>query len=98
MQSGHRTERIGPLTNVSLWPIVPIQHLNRKPPFAPWKNIRLRSTTKESVMESTQHREPWNKGKLVGQKPPLKPKDIWAIRIQLQNAHRVRDFGACQEL
>jgi hypothetical protein len=32
-------------------------------------------------MESSQHREPWNKGKLVGQKPPLKPKDIWAIRI-----------------
>ena len=41
-------------------------------------------------MESNQHREPWNKGKLVGQKPPLKPKDIWAIRIYLQNAHQVR--------
>jgi hypothetical protein len=26
-------------------------------------------------MDSTQHPEPWNKGKLVGQKPPLKPKD-----------------------
>ncbi len=37
-------------------------------------------------MESDQHRVPWNKGKLVGQKPPLKPKDIWAIRIHLQNA------------
>lgn len=35
-------------------------------------------------MESAQCREPWNKGKLVGQKPPLKPKDIWAIRIHLQ--------------
>ena len=39
------------------------------------------------------HREPWNKGKLVGQKAPLKPKDIWAIRIHLQNAHAVRDPG-----
>lgn len=29
-------------------------------------------------METTISREPWNKGKLVGQKPPLKPKDIWA--------------------
>lgn len=28
-------------------------------------------------MESTHRGEPWNKGKLVGQKPPLKPKDIW---------------------
>ena len=44
-------------------------------------------------MEATQHREPWNKGKLVGQKPPLKPKDIWAIRIYLQNEHHVRDLA-----
>lgn len=41
-------------------------------------------------MESTHSREPWNKGKLVGQKSPLKPKDIWAIRIYLQNAHQIR--------
>ncbi len=27
-------------------------------------------------MESNQSREPWNKGKLIGQKPPLKPKDM----------------------
>ena len=27
---------------------------------------------------------PWNKGKLVGQKAPLKLKDIWAIRVRLQ--------------
>ena len=44
-------------------------------------------------MESTEHREPWNKGKLVGQKAPLKPKDIWAIRIHLQNARRARDLA-----
>jgi len=44
-------------------------------------------------MESTQHREPWNKGKLVGQKPALKPKDIWAIRIHLQNENHVRDLA-----
>lgn len=34
---------------------------------------------------------PWNKGKLIGQKPPLKLHEIWAIRIRLQLAHRVRD-------
>jgi site-specific recombinase XerC len=44
-------------------------------------------------MEATQQREAWNKGKLVGQKPPLKPKDIWAIRIYLQNANAVRDLA-----
>ncbi len=44
-------------------------------------------------MESNQRRAAWNKGKLVGQKPPLKPKDIWAIRIHLQNTHRERDLA-----
>lgn len=29
---------------------------------------------------------PWNKGKLIGQKAPLKPKDVWSIRIRLQIA------------
>lgn len=38
-------------------------------------------------------REPWNKGKLLGQKAPLKPKDIWAIRIRLQLQGRVRDLA-----
>ena len=36
---------------------------------------------------------PWNKGKLIGQKPPLKPQEIWAIRVRLQMAHRVRDLA-----
>jgi len=44
-------------------------------------------------METHQTWEPWNKGKLVGQKPPLKPKDIWAIRIHLQHENRVRDLA-----
>ena len=44
-------------------------------------------------MENIHKREAWNKGNLVGQKPPLKPKDIWAIRIYLQNAHAVRDLA-----
>ena len=39
------------------------------------------------------HREPWNKGKLVGQKAPLKLKDIWAIRVRLQLANRARDLA-----
>lgn len=35
----------------------------------------------------------WNKGKLVGQKSPLKLKEIWAIRIRLQLAEKVRDLA-----
>jgi len=38
-------------------------------------------------------RRPWNKGRLIGQKPPLKLKDIWAIRLRLQLAGRVRDLA-----
>ena len=43
-------------------------------------------------MDTIEKREAWNKGKLIGQKPPLKPKDIWASRIHLQNRHAVRDL------
>jgi integrase len=35
----------------------------------------------------------WNKGKLLGQKPPLKLKEIWAIRIRLQLDHRTRELA-----
>jgi integrase len=36
---------------------------------------------------------PWNKGKLLGQKPPLKLKESWAIRIRLQLDHRARELA-----
>ena len=36
---------------------------------------------------------PWNKGKLVGQKPPLKLRDIWSIRIRLQIQNRIQDLA-----
>ena len=35
----------------------------------------------------------WNKGKLLGQKLPLRLKEIWAIRIRLQLDHRVRELA-----
>ena len=38
-------------------------------------------------------REPWNKGKIVGQKAPFKPKDIWALRVRLQMEGRVRELA-----
>lgn len=37
--------------------------------------------------------EPWNKGKVVGQKAPLKLKDIWALRVRLQMANRIRELA-----
>jgi len=41
----------------------------------------------------SQSRQPWNKGKLVGQKAPLKLRDIWAIRVRLQLRNNVRDLA-----
>src|SRR3546814_15797699 len=35
---------------------------------------------------------PWNKGKLVGAKPPLQPKHVWSIRTRLQLDGRLRDL------
>jgi hypothetical protein len=38
-------------------------------------------------------KNPWNKGKLTGQKPPLKLEGIWAIRIRLQLSKQARDLA-----
>src|ERR1022692_4830393 len=38
-------------------------------------------------------RDPWNKGKLVGQKAPLKLRDIWAIRVRLEIGDRKRELA-----
>jgi integrase len=36
---------------------------------------------------------PWNKGKLIGAKPPLSPKHVWSIRTKLQLEGRLRDLA-----
>ena len=38
----------------------------------------------ESNRPSVPRRDPWNKGRLIGQKRPLKPRDVWSIRVRLQ--------------
>ena len=38
-------------------------------------------------------RRPWNWGKLIGPKPPLQPRHVWAIRTRLQLAGRTRDLA-----
>ncbi len=43
--------------------------------------------------DRTAARVPWNKGKFTGQKPPLKLKEIWAIRVRLQLSARTRDLA-----
>src|ERR1700746_3892788 len=42
---------------------------------------------------TTLTRMPWNKGKVTGAKPPLRPKNVWSIRTKLQIEGRVRDLA-----
>jgi integrase len=48
---------------------------------------------KTSIQSSPRGQEPWNKGRLVGQKAPLRLRDIWAIRVRLQLRHAARDLA-----
>jgi hypothetical protein len=47
----------------------------------------------EFICQLQAKRAPWNKGKLIGAKPPLRPKHAWAIRSRLQLSGRVRDLA-----
>ena len=50
----------------------------------------------EPIKESAPNspvREPWNKGRLIGQKPPLKAQEIWSIRIRLDIEDKRRDLA-----
>jgi Phage integrase family len=47
----------------------------------------------EASVAPSLRRGPWNKGKLVGAKPPLQPKHVWSIRTKLQIADRKRDLA-----
>ena len=38
-------------------------------------------------------RPPWNKGKLIGPKPPLRPSHVWSIRTKLQMGDKKRDLA-----
>lgn len=44
-------------------------------------------------MQTTSSFTPWNKGKLIGQRKPLKISHIWGIRIRLELENNVRDLA-----
>ncbi len=50
------------------------------------------ATISENLMTAPQ-RAPWNKGKLIGPRPPLRQKHVWAIRTRLQIEQQVRDLA-----
>ena len=45
------------------------------------------TTSQQSAKKS------WNRGRIIGPKPPLKPRHIWAIRTRLQHDGHVRDLA-----
>ena len=47
----------------------------------------------EKSASTPRRREPWNKGKLIGPKPPLRPSHVRSIRTKLQLEHRTRDLA-----
>jgi integrase len=47
----------------------------------------------ENSAPTVSKREPWNKGKLIGAKQPLRLKDVWCIRTRLQLEGRMRDLA-----
>ena len=47
----------------------------------------------ENTILPASKRTAWNKGKLIGAKPPLRPKHVWSIRTKLHVEGRTRDLA-----
>lgn len=47
----------------------------------------------ENATLAHHNRVPWNKSKVTGAMPPLRPKLVWSIRTKLQIEGRARDFA-----
>ena len=45
------------------------------------------------ICSTPNKRTPWNKGKLIGARPPLRPKHVWSIRTRLLLEGRIRDHA-----
>ena len=51
------------------------------------------SMSKPVIQQQDHQQAPWNKGRLVGQKRPLKPREVWNIRARLQIDARRHDLA-----
>jgi len=47
----------------------------------------------EGLSTPSSQQKAWNKGKLIGAKPPLRPKHVWSIRTKLQLEARTRELA-----
>jgi len=57
--------------------------------------VGIEEATTHTAIPSPAHskKASWNKGRVIGQKLPLKPEDVWAIRVRLQLEGRQRDLA-----
>ncbi len=53
----------------------------------------MEGTSSKGVSATERPVMPWNRGNFVGPKPPLKPKQVWSIRLNLQREQRLRDLA-----
>ena len=51
-----------------------------------------------TLFTSPTKREPWNKGRFTGAKPPLRPKHVWSIRSKLQAEDAAMVGGLTEQL
>ena len=47
----------------------------------------------EDRLSTKARHTPWNKGKLIGAKPPLRPNQVWSIRTRLLIERRTRHLA-----
>jgi integrase len=57
------------------------------------RHLCNRGEDQRDLFENQSERRPWNKGKLIGAKPPLRPKHVWSIRTKLQLEDQKRDLA-----
>src|SRR5947207_1434036 len=58
-----------------------------------WSAPAERTMVSENDSPPRQQHDPWNKGRLIGQKRPLKPRDVRTIRVRLQLEGRKRHLA-----
>src|SRR3546814_3221357 len=76
----------------TLFPYTTLFRSKRWHPFARQSKEAVMSEPGDSPASSAPT-YPWNKGKLIGPKPPLQPKHVWSIRTRLQLDGRLRDLA-----
>src|SRR2546421_12943914 len=54
---------------------------------------RMTMEYENSILPPPPKHTPWNKGKLIGAKPPLLARHVWSIRTKLQIERRTRDLA-----